>query len=118
MDAGDSIKIFAMSTTLAERELDKVEAKLKIDLSRAQESDKDEEYYPQVAHALRMEAAQMAKHYELFYCLEVSIRTLIAETLAAAHTELWWSKCVPPVIQENARRNMQREIDSGVTLRS
>jgi hypothetical protein len=49
---------------------------------------------------VRQEAAQMAEHYEIFYCLESTIRTLINDTLAAAQGPKWWDSArVPPLIQ-------------------
>lgn len=114
----DRIKLFGFSHPTLERELDKVEAKLKIDLGRKELDSKDEDYYPQFAQSLRTEAADMGEHYELFYCLERSIRKLVAETLEAQHGTTWWTKAVPEPIRENAKANVQREIDSGVTVRS
>ena len=118
MNAEDRIKLFGMSHALLERELDKLEASQGLDLQRESKDDRDQEYYPQFAQALRTEAAGMARHYELFYCFEKSIRSLVADTLKAAHGETWWSKCVPQSVQDNVQKNIQREIDSGVTLRS
>jgi hypothetical protein len=43
---------------------------------------------------------------------------LVADTLKAAHGETWWGKCVPQAVRDNAQKNIQRELDSGVTLRS
>ena len=43
---------------------------------------------------------------------------LVAETLAAQHGQSWWDTTVPEGIRNNVRDNMQREVDSGVTLRS
>jgi hypothetical protein len=118
MDAEDRIKLFGMSLGLVERDLDAVEKELKLDLERETEDDKDEDYYPQFTHNLRIEAAAMARHYELFYCLEKSIRSLIAETLEGAHGEKWWTTHVPQTVQQNVQQNQQREIDSGVSQRS
>lgn len=114
----DRIKLFGMSHALVERDLDKVEQKLKLDLGRRETDDRDEEYYPQFAHALRVEAAQMARHYELSYCLEKTIRSLVADTLHSAHGDSWWATKVPPSVQQNAQNNLQRELELGVTLRS
>lgn len=118
MDAEDRVKLFGMSHALVESELDKVEGGLKLDLGRATADSKDEAYYPQFDHALRVKAAEMGEHYELFYCLETSIRNLVAETLEASHGESWWDACIPGLIKENVKTNIQREIDSGVTSRS
>ena len=118
MDGQEKIRLFGFSHPAVERELDKVEQRLKIDLQRSAHEQKDEDYYPQFAHALRQEASEMGKHYEVFYCLEKSIRKLIAETLEAQHGENWWVSRVPQSVRDNASGNMQREVDSGMTLRS
>lgn len=118
MRTEDRIKLFGMANALTERSLDKVEETTGTDLQRGREDDKDEEYYPQFEAALRAEAASMSLHYELFYCLERSIRKLVTETLTAQHGATWWDVCVPQLVRENAEKNMQREIDSGVTPRS
>src|ERR1039457_1082148 len=113
----ERIKLFGMSHALVERDLDGVERSLGIDLQRSAPDKKDEEYYPQFEHELRVEAARMGEQYEVFYCLERSIRRLVADTFAAAHGDNWWNTKVPKTIQDNVRDNIQREIDSGITLR-
>jgi len=118
VDGEEKIKLFGFSQPAVERDLDKIEQRLKIDLQRSPHEQKDEDYYPQFALTLRQEASEMGKHYEVFYCLEKSIRKLIAEALEAPHGENWWATRVPPAIRDNASSNMQREVDSGVTLRS
>lgn len=115
MDTEDRIKLFGMSLGLVERDLDIVEERLKLDLQREPEDDKDEDYYPQFTQFLRVEAAAMGRHYELFYCLEKSIRSLIAETLESAHGEKRWTTNVQLTIQQNVQQNIQRETDSGVS---
>jgi hypothetical protein len=114
------IKLFAMSHQMLERDLDTVEQKLNFDLGRDQETDnsKDQEYYPQFGQAVRQEASSMAKHYEIFYCLEKSIRDLLREKLTAEKGAGWWDLAVPEPIKNNVDENMKREIDSGVTQRS
>lgn len=118
MSIDDRVKLFGMSHALVERDLDKVEERLKVQLGRDSIDAKDETYYPQFEHALRAEAEAMGKHYELFYCLETSIRKLVAETLESTYGETWWSTTIPEQIQASVQSNMQREIDSGVTQRS
>ncbi|MFC1724415.1 Swt1 family HEPN domain-containing protein [candidate division KSB1 bacterium] len=118
MKLEDRIKLFGMSHSLFESDLDKVEQKLKIDLKRDIKEEKDDIYYPQFSHALRQEAAEMGKHYELFYCLEKSIRSLIAETLESEYGENWWESKVPDEIKKNVKNNIKKELDSGITLRS
>jgi hypothetical protein len=118
MNIEDHIKLFRLSHSQVESDLDKIEGILKVDLQREEKDDRDEDYYPQFDHDLRVEAANMAKHYELFYCLEKNIRSLVADTLKTAHGDAWWTNCVAPDIQQSAQKNQQKEIDSGVTIRS
>jgi len=114
----DRIKLFGMANSLVERDLDKLEDSLSIDLQRFDPDEKDESYYPQFEAALRHEAAAMSAHYELFYCLEKSIRKLVSETMLSQYGERWWDAQAPPPVRENVQRNIQREIDSGMTPRS
>ncbi|MBZ0318256.1 MAG: hypothetical protein K8L91_17685 [Anaerolineae bacterium] len=118
MNIENRLKLFGMSQILVESDLDRVEKDFAIDLQRTISDEKDETYYPQFTQILREEAAKMGEHYELFYCLERSIRSLIGDTLKAQHGDTWWSTCVPPAIKTNATNNMQREKDSGITPRS
>ena len=107
-----------MSHALLERDLDKVEINLKLDLQRQPKEQHDEYYYSQFDFTLRKEAADMAVHYEIFYCLEKGIRKLVSETLEAIYGATWFETCAPEPIKKNAKENMQREIDSGITIRS
>jgi hypothetical protein len=76
-------------------------------------------YYPQFTASVRAEAASMSSHYETFYCLEKTIRVLVADTLEAAHGENWWqSDRIPPNVKSEVTSRIQKEIDSGVTRRS
>ena len=119
MSIPDNIKLFGMSQQMVERDLDRVEEACKFDLGRDAGTPKelDETYYPQFEEAIRDEAAGMATHYQLFYCLEKSIRQLISGRLRGEHGANWWESSVPDQIQVNAKQNMKREIDSGVTPR-
>lgn len=120
MNTADQIKLFGMSHQMAERDLDVVEQRLAIDLDREwfRQDDKDQEYYPQFTAAVRTEAAAMAEHYEVFYCLEKSIRELVRSKLDAELGVGWWDTAVPDPVKQNVARNIERERDSGVTMRS
>jgi hypothetical protein len=76
-------------------------------------------YYPQFTAAVRAEAASMSSHYETFYCLEKTIRALVADTLEVSEGQDWWqsSRIIPNIKTEVASR-IQKELDSGVTRRS
>jgi hypothetical protein len=119
----DKIKVFAFSNQMVERALDGVEKGLQIDLQRTDDSDrggdKDQDYYPQFTMDIRSEAKEMAIHYELFYCLEVSIRTLIKDKMKSELGVDWWNVGeVPEAIKKNVKDNIQRELDSSFTQRS
>jgi hypothetical protein len=117
----DAIKFFAITSQLIEHDLDRLEESLAIDLGRGHERaiDADQSYYPQIETAIRAEAAAMAPHYEIFYALEKSIRTLIGETIEATEGSQWWgSQRILGQIRAAAEGARQREIDSGMTPRS
>ncbi|MHC4179082.1 MAG: hypothetical protein ACYSWU_16335 [Planctomycetota bacterium] len=83
MVAENVIKFFGMNNLLIESGLRRVEKEYGVDLGRHENpaSDKDDKYYPQFDERVRREASSMSRHYEVFYCLEKSIRTLIREKL-------------------------------------
>lgn len=120
MNLEDKIKLFHLSTQMLERDLDFVEAKLGLDLMREEKDSKDDEFYPQIDYAIRKEASEMSKQYEIFYSLETSIRSLIHETLSGKHGVNWWDVhgIVPEPIRQEVKSNMQRDLDHAVAPRS
>lgn len=117
----DHLRSFGMSGLLVHEELKGVEARYRIDLGHSVDSTQDDEsrYYPQFEEAVRVEATQMSQHYEVFYCLETSIRKLLTETMLDAEGANWWtSGRVPRQIQEGVEGRIKKEVDSGVTRRS
>jgi len=64
------------------------------------------------------EAKQMSDYYMLFYCLERSARDIVVGKLKAIHCGGWWATKVPQQIRESVAKNIQNEIDAGVTQRS
>lgn len=114
------VKLFAMSQQMVEKDLDAVEKAFQLSLGRQSNdaSAKDEDYYPQFNEAIRREAASMAEHYEIFYCLEKATRDLIRQRLSAEKGANWWDTAVPQPVRDNVEKNIQREVDSGVTIRS
>lgn len=120
MSLEDKIKLFGMSNQMLERDLDRVENDFELDLQRNPKinPDLDERYYPQFDEVVRKEALGMASHYQLFYCLEKSIRQLVKGKLEAEHGPNWWEATVPDPVRKNASENLKRETDSAVTPRS
>src|ERR1700679_3212779 len=110
MEAESKIKLFVLANSLVEHSLDKVEQSYKIDLGRKEkEPIKEQDYYAQFDSAFRIAARVMSKHYEVFYCLERSIRGLIVQIMKEQFGEGWWESKVNPIIQKNVIDNMKRE---------
>jgi hypothetical protein len=117
----DAVKLFAMTAQLIEADLDQIENDFALDLGRAKAAQEksDEGYYPQFDEDVRREASEMSRYYEVFYCLEKSIRKLISDTLSADAGSNWWSSTrILPTLQQDVAKRMQREVDSAVTVRS
>lgn len=113
------IKLFSLSNALAENELDKVESKFEIDLGRKEKEEiKEKEFYLQFEAEFRHEAKVMSKHYEVFYCLEKSIRRQVMLLMKEKFGENWWDDKIDDEIKKNVDKNIQREEDSGFTIRS
>lgn len=115
----DEVKLFALANSLTENALDGVEKKFQIDLGRKQrELHNEQDYYAQFDLEFRKEARDMSRHYEVFYCLEKSIRNLVVQLMHEKYGESWWNEKVDEEIKKNVKRNIEREEDSGFTIRS
>lgn len=116
----DIIKTFGMTNQLIVEDLIGIEKKFDLDLghvvpSKVEESD----YYPQFEQSVRCEAAQMARYFEVIYCLEKSIRKLISDTLSDAEGDDWWNtKRIPVNIRDEVKKRIAKEVDCGMTRRS
>ncbi len=120
MKATDAIRLFGLNNLSIEAEIRRLENVIDIDLGhrhRKQESI-DNAYYPQFAERLRDEAASMAAHYAIFYCLENFIRELIVQRLEEEHGKDWWNTVVPENVRKNAEFNKNKEAATGITPRS
>lgn len=120
MKPEESLKYFGLNNLLVETSIRKIEGDLGYDLGHKDDKKTyiDETYYPQFKEKVRKEASEMAIHYRIFYCLENSIRELIATRLFDEYGENWWADKVPEDIQKKAKNNREKEIKSAVTPRS
>jgi len=122
MKKQDAIRLFGLNNLLIESEIQRIEQIYDEDLghtTRTKEQEElDETYYPQFSSKHRKEASSMASHYDVFYCLENSIREMISQRLEEEHGEDWWEKSVPQQVRNNAKSNQKKESTTGVTLRS
>lgn len=119
MEIEAKIKLFVLSNSLAENSLDKIEDINNVDLGRKEkEQIKEQDYYKQFDSSFRKEAKEMGKHYEVFYCLETSIRSLVLQLMTEKFGEDWWDNKVKEEIKKNSDNNIKREAESGFTQRS
>ncbi len=119
MEIESSIKLFTLANSLTEHKLDKVEKTFELDLGRKEkEIIKEEDYYAQFEATFRKEAKEMSKHYEIFYSLETSIRSLVVQLMNEKFGETWWDIRVKEEIRRNVETNIKRELESGFTQRS
>ncbi len=118
----EKIKAFGMTNQMLAEDLSHISAQYGIDLDHLTvvPGELDAAYYPQFASDVRNEAAAMSKHYEVFYCLERSIRNMVSESLVAATgTEDWWdTPCVPSHIKQEVFGRIKAEVDADITKRS
>ena len=120
MNTFGRIRSFSMSTLLLNQSMRDIENQFDVSLKYLPSlpTESITSYYPQFEQSVRAEAETMSERYQLFYCLETSIRRLITEALRDAEGVDWWAKTVPPVIQQEVSTRIQKEIDSGITRRS
>ena len=121
INVSDAIKVFGMTNQLIEADLDRVEEKYDFDLGRGLTVDTPSEdlFYLQFDASVRAEARKMAKQCEIMYCMEKSIRMLIAEALEDEKGEDWWgTENIPQSVLDSVGKRMKRERDSVVSLRS
>lgn len=120
-DILEKIKAFGMTNQIITEEIQSISEKYSHDFGHFSKAKDNVEgvYYPQFSAAIRAEAHAMSGHYETFYCLEKTIRDLLAETLKTAESEDWWNSArIPGNIKTDVASRMQRERDAGVTPRS
>ena len=120
MQVDEAIKLFGLNNLAIESEIRLIEREYQIELGQknGQEQRIDQTYYPQFTERMRKEASRMSANYEIFYCLENSIREIITQRLEEQHGEDWWNLAVPESVRKNAEGNCRKEISSGVTPRS
>ncbi len=117
------LKSFSMSLMLLNEELRQIEECYGIDLGIEKDviTKDDTHHLNQFDIGVRAEAREMAVHYETFYCLEKSIRTLISDILdpdTDGESEWWNEELIPADIIERVESRQRKEREEGVTARS
>ncbi len=120
MRVDEALKLFGLNNLAIESNIQQIEREQDIDLGHKddQEQKIDQTYYPQFTERLRTEASRMSDNYAIFYCLENSIREILAQRLEEQYGEDWWNAAVPEAVRKNAEGNRKKELSSGVTPRS
>lgn len=113
------IRLFGMTTLQIKSSIESIEKSHQIKLSpESSELQFDHIQYSQFDFDIRQRAKRMSFHYEIFYCLENSIRTIIREVLTRRFGQDWWDKAVEEKIRNEVADRMRRDQDSGFALRS
>ncbi len=117
------VKSFGMTNQLLISDLLAIQKKYEIDNLLMVNEDKaieKDNYYLQFNGQIRSEASTMARHYELFYCLEKSIREMISDILETRYGDSWWDEkdVIIEYVKQEVSKNIKKEIDAGITPRS
>lgn len=116
------IRAFGMSGLQIAASMRRVEREFEVDLgwSAKPTTSRKTAEYEQFEATMRAEAARMSEFYEVFYCLENSIRNLVSDILLEAEGADWWAsaRIDEKRISEPVALRRKKEIDSGITPRS
>lgn len=102
-------------------DLESVESEFDIELTpkRRSVAKRQLQDYDQFEVEIRKQALEMSQYYEVFYCLEVSIRQLVLNTLHDAEGGDWWlSDRVPDGFRTEVANLQKKDLESGITPRS
>lgn len=117
------IRAFGMSGLQISLSMTNIEQQFGIDLDHDKKKvtkDRKAAEYAQFEANLRAQAARMSEFYEIFYCLENSIRKLVADIMIEDSGADWWAsnRVDDDKIRKPATSRRKKEIDSGITPRS
>lgn len=116
------IRAFGMTGLQIAAGMTRIERKFGIDLGWSAKTPQGRKAaeYEQFEASLRAEAARMSEFYEVFYCLENSIRSLVSDILLDSEGADWWdgARVDEKRIREPALNRQKKEVDSGITPRS
>ena len=118
ISASSRLQLFAMKNLMLESDLAELE-KAGIEIGHSSTLKKDETVDAELFEAdIRKRAETMADFYVYYYCIENSIRRLIAERLKEKYGADWWNLKVPAGVKEEARKRQEGERDSSMSIRS
>jgi hypothetical protein len=117
------IRAFGMSGLQISLSMSNIERQFDIDLGHEKTTaikNRKAAEYEQFEATLRTEAARMSEFYEVFYCLENSIRKLVGAIMVEDSGADWWNgnRVDEDKIRKPAASRRKKEVDSGITPRS
>lgn len=116
------IRAFGMSGLQIAAGMSRIEKKYNIELGCLTQAPRGRKVaeYEQFEATLRADAARMSEFYEIFYCLENSIRSLVSDILIETEGADWWNseRIDEQRIRQQASGRRKKELDSGITPRS
>lgn len=116
------IRAFGMTGLQVAASMKRVERQFGVDLGWSTDAPRGRKVaeYDQFESSMRVEANRMSEFYEIFYCLENSIRNLVSNILFEADGADWWigSRVDEERIRKPTTLRRKKEIDSGITARS
>lgn len=115
------IKAFGMSAMQISEDINSIAKSTGYELAgdAASRRKRQLEDYDQFEKEVRYQASVMSEYYEIFYCLEVSIRKLVSQTLMEVEGATWWSSSRVPVgVSTEVTARKKKEIDAGFDIRS
>lgn len=115
------IRSFGMSGAQIAADIEQVETRYQIELGfrNGLREARQLENYDQFESAIRSQASEMSEYYEIFFCLENSIRTMISRTLQDAEEGDWWdTDRVDPAIKKEVQDRINKESEAAMTARS
>lgn len=120
MKIQDALRSFGMANMLLHSELRQIEKRFSIDLGLDGGESTDTSPLEHLFDlSVQAEAREMATHYELFYCLEKSIRSVINDVLNPDDKTDWWDAThVPQPILDRVDGRRKKEREEGITPRS
>lgn len=117
----DRLRAFGMSGFQVRDDIARIERERSINLLPRPRAEKVRklEGYDQFEGRVRRDAAAMSEYYEIFYCLEVSIRELVVNILEDAEGADWWnSERVPDDFRSYVGKIQSDEANTEITTRS
>lgn len=119
MKNSHTLKVFLMTNQVLNQELQQVEKKLNCDLGLIDHNQDLNENFDLFEYSIRYQAKYMSKLYEVFYCLERSIRQIVEEGMKENNGDDWWNvSTVNQNIFTEVNKRIKTEMDAGVSLRS